>query len=112
MTTIYYHCREDISSKFSSNSEVFASELLENLGERFSRYYMQNNKKNNFDKNYKEQLTIAKKVSRLWVTINSIYHSFIVDTLTTIINQRYVLTIFKDFEAFAIRISLFSLVLK
>ena len=32
--------KEKKSSRFSSNSEAFASELLENLEEMFTRYYM------------------------------------------------------------------------
>ena len=35
---IYYKYRGNISSRFSSNSEAFASELLENLEEMFLRY--------------------------------------------------------------------------
>ena len=35
--------RGNISSRVSSNAEVFASEFLENLEEMFHRYYVYNN---------------------------------------------------------------------
>ena len=38
--TIHTQLRENISSKFSRNSEADASEFLENLEEMFLRYYM------------------------------------------------------------------------
>ena len=39
--TNYYQERKHIPSRFSNNSEAYASELLENLEDMFSLYYMQ-----------------------------------------------------------------------
>ena len=53
-----------VSSRFSSNSETFASELLENLEEMFPRYYIHGSKFIPYYYQYYSVLPVAKVLIR------------------------------------------------